>query len=142
MGYLRARADVAQTPPSNELLLLPQPKDPPAGAPPCQHHFPQHLELLVPGGGRSAGTHDLKPQALEETANSRLLLDKGGTEVTSGASVGQRDPGIEDSGLLRKDPLPSQAQREAQRGPFFLPIQPGLLKLTSAPPGARENAPK
>lgn len=43
MEYLRGSADVAQTPPSNELLLLPQPKDPPAAALPGQHHFPQPL---------------------------------------------------------------------------------------------------
>ena len=43
MGYLRGSADVAQTPPSNELLLLPQPKDPPAVALPGQRHFPQPL---------------------------------------------------------------------------------------------------
>lgn len=116
MEHLGATADVAQKPPRNG--CVPSPRTLQQG--PAIITSLNHQLLLVPGGVRRAGTHDLEPQALEGTANHHLLLDKVGPEGSVRASAG--DSGREGRGFSERTLFPGRPKWEGF--PLLLPIQP------------------
>lgn len=116
MEHLGARADVAQKPPRNG--CIPSPRTLQQG--PAIITSLNHRLFLVRGGVSRAGTRDLEPQALEETADHCLLLDKAGPEGSVRASAG--DPGREGRGFSERTLLPGRPKWEGFS--LLLPIQP------------------